>query len=358
MDKLPIYRFLVPENDDEIGVSAVALVDYPAIEMNWQAFKSQFVIEPSSGESQDEFIGRCIAAEVGNGYDQEQAAAICYSKWDKKEFAESYNDYPQAATENAKIALRWAEENGWGDCGTQVGKERANQLASREAISRDTIARMAAFERHRQNSNKELGDGCGRLMWLAWGGDAGIEWAQRKLEQIDKGKFNLKFKADKEKRIISGPLMVAELPIYRRDESGEYYGLFTADDIYNIVKKFFRNNNTAQVNMMHDSQAMVSGVYMIESFIIDSKRGILSPTGYNLTEGSWFGSFKVDNEDVWENYIKSGEFKGFSVEGMFKTVAIDKQPQTTIDQIIDVVKGVDASKVDEVMSILKKANIN
>ena len=67
---------------------------------------------------------------------------------------------------------------------------------------------------------------------------------------------------------------------------------------------------------------------------------------------------KVDNEDVWENYIKSGEFKGFSVEGMFKTVAIDKQPQTTIDQIIDVVKGVDASKVDEVMSILKKANIN
>ena len=40
MDKLPIYRFLVPENDDEIGVSAVALVDYPAIEMNWQAFSA------------------------------------------------------------------------------------------------------------------------------------------------------------------------------------------------------------------------------------------------------------------------------------------------------------------------------
>lgn len=97
---------------------------------------------------------------------------------------ESYTDYPKGATENAKTALRYAEQNGWGDCGTDVGKQRANQLAKGEPISEDTIARMASFERHRQNSNKELGDGCGRLMWLAWGGDEGIEWAQRKLEQI------------------------------------------------------------------------------------------------------------------------------------------------------------------------------
>lgn len=103
---------------------------------------------------------------------------------------ESYTDYPEAAKENAKIALRYAEENGWGDCGTAVGKQRANQLANGEPISEDTIARMAAFERHRQNSQKELGDGCGRLMWLAWGGDEGVEWAQRKLEQIRNEKAN------------------------------------------------------------------------------------------------------------------------------------------------------------------------
>jgi len=99
---------------------------------------------------------------------------------------ETYNDYPKEATENAKVALRYAEENGWGDCGTPVGKARANQLANGENISRETIARMASFERQRENSQKELGDGCGRLMWLAWGGDAGVEWAQRKLQQIDK----------------------------------------------------------------------------------------------------------------------------------------------------------------------------
>jgi hypothetical protein len=98
---------------------------------------------------------------------------------------ETYNDYPKEASENAKIALRYAEENGWGDCGTPVGKARANQLANGENISRETISRMASFARHKENSQKELGDGCGRLMWLCWGGDAGIEWAQRKLEQID-----------------------------------------------------------------------------------------------------------------------------------------------------------------------------
>jgi hypothetical protein len=394
--ELPIYRFVVPEDDDEIGVDAIALVDYPAIEMNWQAFNSQFVVEPKADESKDEFISRCIAVEVGNGYDQEQAAAICYSKWDKnfnsqvniivckkcghswnltdggakpymckcgydntpvKETFESYTDYPQQATENAKIALRYAEENGWGDCGTEVGKQRANQLAKREPISRDTIARMAAFERHRQNSQKELGDGCGRLMWLCWGGDEGVEWAQRKLEQIDAKKFSMKFTADVEKRIISGPLMVANLPIYRKDETGEYYGIFTATDIYNIVKKFFRKNNTAQVNMMHDSSLMLKDVYMIESFMIDNKRGIYSPAGYNLTEGSWFGSFKVDNEEVWDDYVKTGKFKGFSVEGMFKTVKIDDKPQTAIDKIIEVVKNIDPSKVEMARAILKKANL-
>ena len=52
---------------------------------------------------------------------------------------ESYTDYPKQASENAKIALRYAEENGWGSCGTAVGKQRANQLAKGEPISRDTI---------------------------------------------------------------------------------------------------------------------------------------------------------------------------------------------------------------------------
>ena len=97
---------------------------------------------------------------------------------------EAYTDYPKAASENAKAALRWAEKNGWKGCGTAVGKARANQLANREPISLETIERMAAFIRHKRNSTRKLGEGCGRLMWLAWGGDEGINWAIKKIEQL------------------------------------------------------------------------------------------------------------------------------------------------------------------------------
>lgn len=101
---------------------------------------------------------------------------------------ESYIDYPKEASKNAQIALDYAEKNGWGGCGTPVGKQRANQLANNEPISRETIARMASFARQRKNGQRELGDGCGRLMWLAWGGDAGVDWADRKLKEINNQK--------------------------------------------------------------------------------------------------------------------------------------------------------------------------
>jgi len=104
----------------------------------------------------------------------------------KFEFEETYNDYPESASNNAKRALKWAEENGWGECGTAVGKARANQLANKENISRDTIARMASFKRHQQNKDVPYSEGCGGLMWDAWGGTSGIEWAINKLKQIDK----------------------------------------------------------------------------------------------------------------------------------------------------------------------------
>ena len=106
-----------------------------------------------------------------------------------QEKAETYNDYPEAATNNARRALKWKEENG-SSCGTPVGWTRANQLANRERISRDTIARMASFKRHQQNKDVPYSEGCGGLMWDAWGGTAGINWAIRKLQQIDGEKSN------------------------------------------------------------------------------------------------------------------------------------------------------------------------
>jgi len=102
---------------------------------------------------------------------------------------ESYNDYPQGAVNNAKRAIEFKEKNGT-NCGTQVGWTRAGQLSRKEKISRQTIARMASFKRQQQHKDVPYTEGCGGLMWDAWGGSAGVNWAISKLKEIDKNKLD------------------------------------------------------------------------------------------------------------------------------------------------------------------------
>jgi len=98
---------------------------------------------------------------------------------------ETYNDYPQAAKNNAKRAIEYKKKNG-SSCGTSVGWTRAGQLARGEKLSRSTIARMASFKRHQKNKDVPYSEGCGGIMWDAWGGSAGVNWAISKLKKIDK----------------------------------------------------------------------------------------------------------------------------------------------------------------------------
>jgi len=107
-------------------------------------------------------------------------------------------DYPQAARENAQMALDARDDTGNpNDCGTRVGWERANQLANGEDLSEDTIGRMSNFSRH--EDNKEQGEegreDCGWLMWNAWGGDEGIEWAARKVDEFEEARQNAELSA-------------------------------------------------------------------------------------------------------------------------------------------------------------------
>lgn len=100
---------------------------------------------------------------------------------------ESHSDYGSAVRSNAKKALEWADKNGWGSCGTPVGKQRANQLAKGEPISVDTIKRMHSFlSRHEKDlqSSTSYGEGCGKLMYDAWGGKAGLRWSRNKLRKL------------------------------------------------------------------------------------------------------------------------------------------------------------------------------
>ena len=138
-----------------------------------------------AAESQKDFMSRCIPM-LTPYHKQSEAIAICYDAFKGSAVElESYNDYPEGAVNNAKRAVEYKEKNG-SSCGTRVGWTRAGQLARREKISRDTISRMASFKRHQQHKDVPYSEGCGGLMWDAWGGTSGVEWAIRKLKQIDK----------------------------------------------------------------------------------------------------------------------------------------------------------------------------
>lgn len=116
-----------------------------------------------------------------------------------------YNDYPAAAKANAKKALKWRDEYGRDevDGGTEVGWARANQLAKGEKLSRDVVSRMAQFNRHRKNSKisaeykDEPWKDRGYIAWLIWGGDEGVDWAMKKMDEIEAEETNEAVDIDK-----------------------------------------------------------------------------------------------------------------------------------------------------------------
>lgn len=148
----------------------------------------------------------------------------------------------------------------------------------------------------------------------------------------------IKFSADDERRLIMGPLIIADMPIYRRDEKmGEYYVVFEKEEIYKIVQKFFRNRLTSNFNIMHMGER-VDGVYLIESFLIDDSRGVKAPQAFkDLPQGSWLCTVKVDNDEIWDGFIKTGELKGFSIEGLFSYEKVSQGDETLLEEIISIV---------------------
>ena len=267
----------------------------------------------------------------------------------------SYNDYPEAAKQNACKVLRWIDEHGRDEVGgmTQTGLARANQLCSGENISEDTIARMAGFERHRENSKispeykgtpwKDNG----YVSWLGWGGDEGVSYAQRKLKQLRKEmdleeacwpgyeaigtkikrgksvpncvpeKMKRIFNYDGEKMEITGAAVIPNKLIIRQGEFGEpYYVYFSVDTIRQLQQKFMEKKLVDSTNIEHLESVKADSV-VIESWIIENtERDKSYALGLEYPVGTWMITMKVKNESVWEN-IKKGKLNGFSVEGFF-----------------------------------------
>jgi len=265
----------------------------------------------------------------------------------KQDF-ETYNDYPESASNNACKVLRWRDEHGDEVKGmTQVGWTRANQLCKKENISEETIARMSAFQRHRKNAEvspefkSTPWKDAGYVAWLGWGGTTGIEWASRKLESIRNQKMSKqKFQIDDEKKIVVGPAMVPDMKIFRKDKNGEpYYVFFTTETIKMVAEKYMRKKYIDNNDTEHNGE-VAEDVYVIESWIKEDDQDKSNKYGYEeLPIGTWFVSMKVRNQEVWDR-IKNKELNGFSVSGLFEEVEQFYKEQEFLKELVEILKEV------------------
>jgi hypothetical protein len=163
---------------------------------------------------------------------------------------------------------------------------------------------------------------------------------------------------DEEKRIIEGYFMVADLLIPRIGENGEkFFVKFSAKTIEQIREKQSRLGLNNNFNLMHDPRQIAEGVYMLDNLIIDNERGKVAPKEFEkVPNGSLWGSAKVDNDEIWEQ-VKAGEFKGFSVEGMFKQLEPVTMDEETINKIIKTIQDFEKS-IDDNVQVTNKQTID
>jgi len=121
---------------------------------------------------------------------------------------------------------------------------------------------------------------------------------------------------DKEKKILMGALLIPDKPIYRNGSEGEYYIFFSKDTIVKASQMFLQNGNQSRSTLEH-AQAL-NGLTLVESWIVEDKaKDKTALYGLDVPVGTWMGSVKVNNEDVWNEYVKTNKVKGFSIEGYF-----------------------------------------
>ena len=155
-----------------------------------------------------------------------------------------------------------------------------------------------------------------------------------------------------DKRIVMGAAMIPDLPIYRRDERGEYYAIFKKDTIKALVQKLFKENKHTEFNEQHNAFKILDGVYIYQSFITDAELGILPPQGFeNVADGTWFIAAKVENDEAWAKVKKDGILKGFSVEGVFdlEPYKFKKMNKINLESVIHTLKSVFADAEEEVV---------
>lgn len=154
--------------------------------------------------------------------------------------------------------------------------------------------------------------------------------------QFSKQKEKLKFSVvDENNRKVIGPIMRCDFPIYRCDESGfEYFIMYTKETIEVMARKMFSDNISTNMNMEHNPNNVMNGVYLEELFIKNVEKGI-NPKGFEDIENySLFGVYTIENDDVWEQ-IQNGTFTGISLEGIF---SFDEKEYDVLVEILSMLK--------------------
>ncbi len=154
---------------------------------------------------------------------------------------------------------------------------------------------------------------------------------------------------DKEKKIIMGAMLVPDKPIYRRDEDeGEYYIYFSKDTIRRCMEMFFQNGN--QSNATFEHMEAITGLTMVESWIVeDTEKDKTKLYELNVPVGTWMGTIKVNNDVIWNDFIKTGKVKGFSIEGYFADKA--KTPLSKVDDLeSEILAGLDLLEIKTLLN--------
>lgn len=156
---------------------------------------------------------------------------------------------------------------------------------------------------------------------------------------------------NKEKRILMGALLVPNKPIYRRNGEEEYYVYFSKDTIRKTSEMFLMKGN--QNNSTLEHQLPLEGLSLVESWIVEDEQKDKSRLyGMEVPVGTWMGAVKVNNEEVWNDYVKTGRVKGFSIEGYFA----DKmpRPQESINEELSKIEEEEAETIlSKVKAIIK-----
>jgi hypothetical protein len=134
---------------------------------------------------------------------------------------------------------------------------------------------------------------------------------------------------DTDKRVLMGPALIPDRKIYRRNDEEEYYIFFSKDTVRKASELFLARGN--QNNSTLEHQYDLNGLSVVESWIVDDPQKDKSNLyNLNVPEGTWMVSVKVNNEEVWQEFVKTGKVKGFSIEGYFSDNT--QRPKESIEE--------------------------